>query len=379
MAGRRRVPPISELVETAARPDVLSLSDVAREHDLIPNTLHMWLQNHPEDGRAVNAALLSGQADSPISALVHALIKRKRTIRVEQIADELDTSPKQVRKALDVLREQGYRVPPETQTGEVTLEPVDPDINHVHRGLLEGDELTVGLVSDTHLCSSHEALGELHAAYDEFERRGITTVLHSGDLVAGCGIFKGQASELKVHTYEGQVDYAVEHYPRRDGIRTLMISGNHDLEGDFGKAGADPVRATAAQREDITYLGEYSAHVELPGGRFIHLLHGKGGMSYAVSYKAQKLVDGYPAGAKPAALFPGHWHVQGWWQARGVHCLFPGCFEWRSKFLTRLGLHPAVGFHVVTLRIADDGSVVGFIPEWMTFHPGRTLAAPLAA
>lgn len=379
MAGRRKVPPIEQLVEIASRPEMQTIADVAREIRMIPNTLQVWMGNHPDDARAFEAALASGQTDSTLAQQVHALIKRKRSIRVEQIADELDTPPKNVRAALDALRDDGYRIPPEAATGEVVLEPVDPDINHVHRGLLQGDELVLGIVSDTHLCSSHEALGELHAIYDEFERRGITTVLHAGDLVAGCGIFKGQPSELKVHTYEGQVSYAIEHYPHRDGIVTHLISGNHDLEGDFGKAGADPVRAVAAQRPDLNYLGEYSAHVELPGGRFIHLLHGKGGMSYAVSYKAQKLVDGYPAGAKPAVLIPGHWHVQGWWQTRGVHTLFPGCFEWRSKFLTRLGLHPAVGAHVLTLRIADDGTVVGFIPEWLPFYEGRTIAAPLAA
>lgn len=107
----------------------------------------------------------------------------------------------------------------------------------------------------------------------------------------------------------------------------------------------------------------------------MHLLHGKGGMSYAYSYKAQKLVDGYPGGRKPAILIPGHWHVRGNIRARDVEVLWPGCFEWQSTFLKRLGLHPAVGFHVLEFTVGDDGSVVKWQPTWHPFYAGRVVSA----
>jgi len=94
-------------------------------------------------------------------------------------------------------------------------------------------------------------------------------------------------------------------------------------------------------------------------------------MSYAYSYKAQKLVDGYPGGRKPAILIPGHWHVRAAFESRSVQVLFPGCFEWQSQFMQRLGLHPAVGFHLLEVTVGADGSVVQFLPRWFKFYEGR--------
>lgn len=318
-------------------------------------------------------------AESELATQVHALIKRRRSIDIGDLADQLDTSPKRIRVAADELRERGYRIPDEKDTGgAIVLEPVNPAKVNLHRSLLEGDELVVGVVSDTHLCSNEQALDELELAYDHFAELGITEVWHAGDWVAGRGIFRTQDAEVLYNTFERQVGYAVDNYPRRDGIVTRGIAGNHDIEGEFGKIGANPVAAIANRRDDIEYLGDFSAWVELPGGSWVHLLHGKGGMSYAVSYKAQKIVDGYSAGRKPAVLIPGHWHVRGDWQARGVQVLFPGCFEWRTPLLERLGLSPAVGFHVLRMTIGPDGSVVRWQPQWFPFWEGRTVAAAAA-
>jgi predicted phosphodiesterase/biotin operon repressor len=318
-----------------------------------------------------------------LAQAVHERLVRKRTLRVEEIADQLDVSPKRVREAVEALRAGGYRIPDE-QGNVIELQRVAPAKDSLHKldpALLDGSVLRVGVVSDTHLCSNEEALAELHLAYDVFEREGVREVWHAGDFVAGVGIFRTQASEIKRHTFETQVDYLVEHYPRRRTIHTRGITGNHDIEGEFGRIGANPLIAAARKRDDIEYLGDYSAWIELPNGAWVHLLHGKGGMSYAYSYKAQKLVDGYPAGRKPALLIPGHWHVKGNICARNVEVLWPGCFEWRSKFLERLGLHPKVGFHILELTIGDDGSLVRFLPEWYSFYEGRVVtgSAALAA
>jgi hypothetical protein len=135
------------------------------------------------------------------------------------------------------------------------------------------------------------------------------------------------------------------------------------------------VKALASRRDDINYLGPYSAWVELANGGYLHLLHGKGGMSYAYSYRAQKIVEGYGQGRKPGALILGHYHVQGNFSPRSVNTMFPACFEWQSvQFGARLGLRPTVGFHVVECQLADDGSFVDWTPSWKPFFEGRVLA-----
>lgn len=258
----------------------------------------------------------------------------------------------------------------------IRLDKVPPvpadELHKLPLELLEGDRVRFGVVSDTHLSSKACALSELHLAYDWFERSGITTVYHAGDFTAGVGIYKGQHTEITRHTFEDQVEHLANDYPYRKGIQTLGIAGNHDLEGEF--SGADPVRALADKRDDITYLGPYSAYVEIAPDCEIHLLHGKGGGAYALSYKLQKLAEAYPAGHKPAALIVGHFHSQITLQVRGVQAMFPGCFEWQSTFGLRLGLQPQVGFHVIEATIGDDGSIVGYVPEWRPFWEGRRVS-----
>lgn len=375
-------PPDEELIELLARFGG-SVHGTAKHLNIPRSTL----QHHVDNRKNIRAAVEQQRGSAQIgpvetaapTSAVHEALKRKRVserVSVPELADELNVAPKVVRAALDDLRAQGYRVPEEHEDGgNIALERIRPDApERLHKSLLEGQELEVGLVSDTHLASKEEALPELELAYDVFAERGIREVWHPGDLVAGVGIFRTQHAEIKCHTYEDQVEYAAEHYPRRDGVTTRLIGGNHDLEGDFGRIGGDPCRAVANQREDIEYLGPYSAHVELPGGAFAHLLHGSGGMGYAYSYKAQKLVDGYEAGRKPALLCVGHWHVAGWLLQRNVNVVFPGCFEWKSNYLKRKGLSPAVGFYILHLTIGDDGSLVRLRPEWHQFFEGRVVA-----
>ena len=318
-----------------------------------------------------------GLADS---AVLEAVRKAGDGASILTLADALDTAPRRVHDALTRLREQGYRVALGDES-RIRLDRVPPSSTSVHSDLLpllDGNLLRVGVVSDTHQSSMECALPELHAAYDWFAREGVTTVLHAGDFTCGRGIFRGQDSEIINHTLDAQTEHLVAEYPQRDGILTIGIAGNHDLEGEAGRVGYDPVAAMAARRGDIPYLGGYSAWVELGSGQienapYVHLLHGKGGMSYAYSYKAQKLVDGYPGGRKPAILIPGHWHVKGSIEARSVQVLWPGCFEWQSSFMKRLGLHPAVGFHLLEVIIGSDGSVVSFMPRWFKFFQGRVV------
>lgn len=387
MREQFQYPSVDEQVRLAAQCE--TLQQVADRLGVKRQTYHSYLNRNPDVRDRMNAALNRpaltdrGDPDASFDQALHALLKGKRKpISVEDLADRLDVSPKRVRDALDRMRAGGYRVPDETggrvQLDQVVYQEPTPDrvnLSSVSPKLLDGDTLRIGVVSDTHLCSKECALEELGAAYDVFEREGIREVWHPGDWVAGLGIYRTQAQDLTEHTYEDQVDFAAEHYPRRDGITTRGIAGNHDIEGEFGKIGANPVVALASRRDDLEFLGDYSAWIELPNGAWVHLLHGRGGMSYSFSYKAQKLADAYPGGRKPAALFCGHWHVAGWIEQRGVQIVWPGCFEWQTSLLKRIGLQPTVGFWIVNMTLADDGSLVRFQPELFRYWEGREIRA----
>lgn len=363
-----------------------SQAAASRAHPEASNqTISKWWGRYGLGELPVGRAAASARPDpvqsrtEPLDVDRWLLAELKRSdgnITVSELADVGDMSPRRVRESLERLGDTGYRVS-EDDGERVMLSRVPPDTTNLHPGLFDGQDHLFGVVSDTHLCSTHHAGDELELAYDMFEREGVTDVLHAGDLVSGRGIFRGQEQEVVAFTLDDQVEYAVTHYPSRDGIRTRLIGGNHDLEGDAAKVGFDLAAAVSARRDDLDYLGPFSAWLGVGDdpetAPWVHLLHGRGGMSYAYSYKAQKLVDGYPAGRKPSLLICGHWHVRGAFEARSVEVLFPGCFEWQSRFMQRLGLQPAVGFHLLELRFGDDGSLVRCRPVWFKFHAGRVV------
>jgi len=335
----------------------------------------LGLKRLPNSRAKINPVLASVDVPPEDDAwLLAALKKAGDRAPVEQLADVADVSPRRVREALDRLGHAGFRVS-EGENAHVVLHRVPPPSATVHRALFAGEHIRFGTVSDTHLCSKHERLEELHIAYDFMQEAGVTRVLHGGDLGCGIGVFPGQINEIKLHTLEEQIEYEVANYPQREGMTTEIIAGNHDLEGNFGKIGANPVVAVCNRREDMNYLGDFSTTIETEQGCRIYMLHPRGSVGYAKDYKIRKISESFEGGDKPNVMLVGHWHGRLDTMVRGIQCLMLGCFESGGSFGARLGLaDPAVGFHIVDLTVSDDGSVVRWLPAWYPFYKGRVVA-----
>lgn len=360
-----------------------TIEHVAYAHDVSAKTLYQWWRRHglphfkPGAKIAPNAPRQASSTLIDLEAWLQERLPKVANLTLEELADEADVSPKRIRAALETLVERGFRV--ELDESRVVLERVAPATDFVHGAapaLFDGELVRFGVVSDTHLGSKEERLEELHTAYEILAREGVTEVFHPGDLVAGMGVYRHQIRDLKIVGFDEQVEYAIENYPRQPGITTRIISGNHDLEGEFGRMAADPVTAVCNRRDDFKHLGHYSAWVELPNGGRIHVLHPGGGASYALSYKLQRLCEGYEGGRKPSILLAGHYHRRASIEHRGIESLMCGTFEGATSLAKRYGMGPpAIGFHICEAVMADDGSLVDFTPRWLRFFPGRKVQA----
>jgi len=250
---------------------------------------------------------------------------------------------------------------------DTTCPPAIPD-NHRHRVYHEPTtEMMLGFCGDTHGGSAEEKLEELHTYYDICQAEGVTDVLHTGDITAGDRVYPGQVYELSKIGCDAQAEHIIKTYPKRAGITTHFITGNHDYS-HWKHAGVDIGKRIALEREDMHYLGKYGATVELSPGFDVYVLHQDGGVPYAISYKRQKIVEGFIGGSKPRVFISGHDHQHVYFSYRNVQVFGTGCFEGQSDFLRRKGIEPKVGGWVVNVKLDENGAVRRIRPEYIKFY-----------
>jgi len=320
-----------------------------------------WFRKRKWLGRK-KTALTPQAAPRDASVLLRCL--RPKPTPVTTLAWNLKASVEEVQGWLTELRERGYRVRSAGDKCWLDRDVVPEDVEVSHRRA--GVRRRIGIVSDTHLGSRHQQLTHLNDFYDRCALTKVTDVYHAGDLLAGVGVYPGQHSDLFVHTEDDQVDYAVANYPRREGVRTHVIGGNHDL-AFVKQGGADPVRLIAKERDDIEYLGAYAAWVDLAPGCLMYLLHTDGAAPYAQSYRLQKLIESFQGGRKPNIAVVGHLHSWTMLFLRNVYGMLAGCFEAQSDYLRRKALQPQIGGTILDIEFTDGGAIQRFRPEFVAY------------
>lgn len=204
------------------------------------------------------------------------LINKKRTI--ENIMKELGLKEYEVFGFVEILRQDGYHI--KFDDGKFyfdkKIEVKVPNLYEMPKGISR----KMLLISDTHLGSKYDRLDILRYLYERAEEEEIDTVLHCGDL--GDGLYPNRPNhqyELRVHGVDEHLDYIVNKYPHKDGIRTLFIGGNHDYDY-IRTAGFDMGKAVSKARPDMIYLGQDVADVKY-GRTRIRMFHGNKSPSYA--------------------------------------------------------------------------------------------------
>lgn len=224
------------------------------------------------------------------------------------------------------------------------------------------------LISDTHLASKFDRLDILRYLYVKAEDNNVNYILHSGDLTDGLSGRPQQLYDLKEASYTGQRDYVIEKYPKSN-IPTYLIAGNHDLWW-IKQCGADICKDISNQREDLHYLGSDCEDLKI-GKLKIRLFHGKGGGSYAKSYKLQKYLDSIPTDELPNILQTGHIHQAFYMKQGNTHCFQTSCLQDLTPFERSMGFSNDKSVWWVDVYFDDKGNVYSINPQLETF--GKTL------
>jgi predicted phosphodiesterase len=239
----------------------------------------------------------------------------------------------------------------------------------------EGDWVKVGIISDTHIGSLYERLDLLDGAYSVFEKEGIKDVYHAGDIIDGENVYRGHVYEIKVHGADAQVNHCVNNYPKKEGIETHFISGNHDLS--FWKnAGIDIGEKIASRRSDMKYLGREEADVPILCNNvkvILRLTHPGKGTAYALSYHPQKYIDALAGGQKPHIILMGHYHKAEQLPCyRNTYLIQSGCLQSQTPYMRRQSLAAHMGFWIIEFMIKPHVLISRFKSEFTAFYEGQT-------
>lgn len=294
-----------------------------------------------------------------------------------EIATELASyfpqlNPHQIReKVRDYIRNHSERYQPQkpvktekpkkievVQNFEPTVKMVDWHGNSIIR---------FGLIGDTQINSKYTQLTHLHAFYDECARQGIKHVYHTGDIDEGDQMRMGHQYECYSQGADDHVDEIVRVYPRRDGMTTHFITGNHDAS-ITKRSGHDIGRAIAVKRPDMEYLGQDCALICLTPNCTLELRHPWDGTAYAMSYKIQKMVEAMAGGEKPNMLAVGHYHKSEYFMYRNVHCFQTGCFQAQTPFMRGKGIAAAMGGWIIGALVDKEGTITNLRSEWIPYY-----------
>lgn len=226
------------------------------------------------------------------------------------------------------------------------------------------------VVSDTHFGNIHQQLHLLNKIYEEAYKRGITTVLHCGDLVDGNYLNRPeQPRQQFLHGFDEQVGYVVDMYPKVRGITTKYILGSHD-ETHYKNGQATVNSWISRCRSDMEYLGQDSAAITINGVK-IFMDHPGGGSAQALSYKPQKRIEILESDYKPKILLIGHYHKSYSFVYRNVRGIEVPCLCDKTQFQQKQGLSNVVGAYFLNIYSDSKGNIQYFEPEEVIFRPNE--------
>lgn len=284
---------------------------------------------------------------------------------VDELASEFNCSPDniydRVQKYVKRHRVQNNIV----QEKRVAIQNQEPS---EHSSVWNGTEtLKFAIIGDTQLGSKYTQWTHLKNFYDICEEEGITDVYHTGDITDGLKMRTGHEYELYAVSADDMLNDVVLHYPKRKGITTHFITGNHDAS-IYKHVGYDIGEAISRQREDLEYLGRDCAVVHLTPNCKLELRHPWDGTAYALSYKIQKMIETMESDSKPNILAVGHYHKAEYLFYRNVHALQTGCFQGQTPFTRGKGISVHLGGWIVTIKVDKTGTIKSFEPRFIPYY-----------
>jgi len=287
---------------------------------------------------------------------------------LDEISKYLKVDSIQALGLLESLKMDGYLIVYEDYTKTYIMDKKPAvEFQKYDHSIGEVRDIEFLVISDSHWCSIKQQKQFVEHIYDEAERRGVTNVYHVGDIVDG--YYKNRPEQIfelipGLIGADQQAEYVIANWPKRKGITTHLIIGNHD-ETHIKNGGFNIGKAIAKDRDDFRYLGIGYARIQLSQNCSMDMFHPLDGSSYAVSYSGQKYMDSLTGGDKPNILFTGHHHKVLYFPYRNIHYFEVPSMMAQSSWMKRKRIANTSGAWFIKLSVDEEGSIISLIPEYI--------------
>ena len=290
----------------------------------------------------------------------------KKGIELQELANQLNISVATCEGVIEDIKSQGYniyRIGDDVKISNIIIPAENRKVNDWN-----GEKvIRFGLMGDTQINSKFTQITHLHKFYDICQSEGLDTVYHTGDIDEGEQMRVGHQYECYEQGADDHVKEIVKVYPKRENITTHFITGNHDAS-IIKRCGYDIGFPIATQRDDMKYLGQSGALINLTPNCTLELRHPIDGTAYALSYKLQKMVESMSGGEKPNILAVGHYHKGEYFFYRNVHCFQTAAFQAQTPFMKGKGISAFIGGWIVEVHVEDDGTISRIKQEYIPFY-----------
>jgi len=224
------------------------------------------------------------------------------------------------------------------------------------------DWISFGLIGDTHFVNNFCNEDAIRGIYRDFQNMGISQVFHCGDVWDGCTgytqIYPGQIHDVPFLGFTRAVNYVAKNYPRRKGVRTAFILGNHDARV-LEREGVDFGVSLAGKRDDLDYLQPYYARVVLSEEPplTMDIVHLATGVPYTVGYAMQKYIRRVPPSKRANIYGFGHTHHHQHVSVEGDDESFlVGGFQEPNEYSIRRGKGSEIGGYKIRIKLDREAS-----------------------
>lgn len=307
------------------------------------------------------------------------LLKRRHGATMEFMRNRLKASDMDIIEAMAKLQENHYNI---QALDDIFFIPKFVPDSGTHQQFQSADGIfRIGCISDTHLGSTSCRMDIVHEVMDWFEDEEIDFCLHAGNWIEG---IKYGYDELEAgcSTAEGQVQYFIEHWPRKPFDMYFIAGDDHEgwfqqqLGLDIGQTLEDRAKNNrqVEPRHDLHYLGYKRAYVDLfhadaeEGSTPCDILvdHPGGGSAAALSHKVQREIDKMLPGEIPKMLIAGHLHSMCHVHHRDVHAfVLPGTKD-KDLFHDKFKLQPYMGGLIIEVELDEFNDIQSLNTSWKT-------------